>query len=299
MVLRESRRIVKDAERRTRELDFGTGDGDDDAQKQALVAHLLYHRVRLLQPGTAQRLGRRRLRRERRPGDACDCQHPARGREQPGLVDPGLLAGTIQAGRYAARLRLLQRERELGRLVGRFLQQVVERAAGKVESALQRAIDADVEPRFNALSEELHRHAIQQRAGQHRDQREEQDQPRGQPRAEDSGLVLLAQPQQLVADQSHQHRHHGAIEDEQQVIGPREERRIGACGRQQEQEDHAQARAGHEHVANHARRTNAAHGMKLQRYHSDCIDQSLEARALIWNGLGSWVTSSRRRTAAS
>ena len=28
----ENRRIVKDAERRTRELDFGTGDGDDDAQ---------------------------------------------------------------------------------------------------------------------------------------------------------------------------------------------------------------------------------------------------------------------------
>jgi hypothetical protein len=28
----ENRRIVEEAERRTRELDFGTGDGDDDAQ---------------------------------------------------------------------------------------------------------------------------------------------------------------------------------------------------------------------------------------------------------------------------
>jgi hypothetical protein len=28
----ENRRIVEDAERRARELDFGTGDGDDDAQ---------------------------------------------------------------------------------------------------------------------------------------------------------------------------------------------------------------------------------------------------------------------------
>ncbi len=203
------------------------------------------------------------------------------------LEDAGLLGGAIEARREASRRRFAQRDRDLARLVARLLEQVVERVAAEIEAALERAVDADVEPALDALAEELHRHRVDERAGQHGDQREEQHEPHREPRAEDAGLQVAREPPQLIADEQHQQRRQRRVEHEQEVVAAREELGVRRRGCEQEQRDRGEAGQHEQQPAHSARGQEAAHGVKLQRYHSDCSDHSREASAFTWNGFGS------------
>jgi hypothetical protein len=118
--------------------------------------------------------GRRRLRRRGRAADAADREHAAGRREQRRLEHAGLLRGTRETRRDGGGAALGERQRHLRGLAARFLQQVVERAAAEIEPAFERAVHAHVEPALDALAQELHRHRVHERAGQHGDQREQQ-----------------------------------------------------------------------------------------------------------------------------
>jgi hypothetical protein len=115
--------------------------------------------------------------------DGTAAQHLAGQRQQDRGLRAGLLAQPIQAARTdeSAVAQVQGRVARLGQQVGL---QAVEHAAAEVEAALQRGIDAHVEPGIDALHGELHRYAIHQRAGQHRHQGEHQQQARLQARAE-------------------------------------------------------------------------------------------------------------------
>ena len=210
-----------------------------------------------------------------------------------------MLAGAIEIRHQSAALAFLQRQRKLGGLVGCFLEKILECITAQIEPAFERTIDAHVEPRLDALAEKLYRHAVKQGSRQNGDEREQQHQPGSQARTEDACLEILAQPPELIGDERHEHHHQHAIEDHQQRVVPRKQRSVGAGRGEQKQENRAQNGAAQHDVADKTRREHAAHGTKLQRYHSDCNDQSRDASALIWNGLGSCATSSRKRTAAS
>ena len=132
------------------------------------------------------------------------------------------------------------------------LQQVVERGAAEVEAAFERFFDAHVEPRLDALGDELHRHAVDQRARQHRHQREQHHQPQRQFGAEHAGLEFLPQREQLVAQQRGETHGEPAVQREQQRIVLREQRGVGARGRQQIKRDRADHHAHDQQVGDGA-----------------------------------------------
>ena len=260
---------------------------------------LLRRGRRLLEPGPAQRGRGRRLRRRRRSADARDGEHAAGRREQRRLEHARLLRRAIQPRRQAAGAAFRQRDGDLVRLVDRFLLQVVERIAAEIEAALERAVDADVEPALDAAADEQHRCRVDERARQHRDQREHQHEPHREARAEHAGAPLHPELPQLRADHRHQQRAQHAVDEQQRIDALREELGVRRRRREQEQRDRAQAREDEQQPPHPARRQEPAHGVKLQRCHSDCSVQSREASAFTWNGFGSALTSRRRRTEAS
>ena len=117
-----------------------------------------------------------------------------------------MLGGAIQPAGHASRPALGQRERDLARLVDRFLLEIVECIAAEIEPAFERAVDPDVEPALDAAADEQHGSRIHQRAGQHGDQREHQHEAHREAGAEDAGPSLAPQLPQLGADHRHQPR---------------------------------------------------------------------------------------------
>ena len=86
-----------------------------------------------------------------------------------------------------------QRQRHHLALFHQVLQQVVEHALAQAQAAFQRIVDAHVKPGFDALAEELHRHAIHQRARQHRHESKHPQHAQRQLGAEHARLELLPQ----------------------------------------------------------------------------------------------------------
>ena len=119
--------------------------------------------------------------------------------------------------------------------IERFLQQVIERAAAEIDAAFERAVDADVEPAFDALAEELHRHGVNQSPRKDRDHDEKEHQAQREPRAEHAALEVASQSKQLPADDEHQQEDQHSIQNDERDVSAREERRVGRCGREEKQ----------------------------------------------------------------
>ena len=170
-----------------------------------------------------------------------------------------LLGRADQARRHAAGPRLGERECDLARLVRRLAEKEVERTTAEVQPALERAVDANVEPALDALAQELDGHRIDERAGQHRDEREEEHQAQREPRAEHPGLQVPPQPEKLHAYEQHQEHDERAIEHEQEVVAAREELGVRRRGREQEQRDRPEAREDEQEPADATRGYEAAH----------------------------------------
>ena len=107
---------------------------------------------------------------------------------------------------------------------------------------------------------------------------------------------------QLPADDQHQQRDQHAVQRRAGCRSSCAKSSVFARRRgEQEQRDRRQARGRRAAAsAGCAKLQEAAHGVNgIQRCQSDASVHSRDASALTWNGFGSWLTSSRRRTAAS
>ena len=92
--------------------------------------------------------------------------------EQHNSISPHLLSHAL----YHLGLELRWYFREIGAhqpgLYFQIQQHRIQNRAAKLQSALQRAIDAHIEPGFDALAEKLNRYRVHQRPRQYRDHRE-------------------------------------------------------------------------------------------------------------------------------
>ena len=138
----------------------------------------------------AQLVAGRLLRHEGGEFARCRRQQLAAGAEQGNVLHAGLVAQIAQRRAPFTVAQIAQFEGDGLPFVGEVVEQRVKRAASKVETRFERLLDADVEPRFDALGDELDRHRIDEDAGQHGHQAEHQHQAQLQPGAEDLGPVL-------------------------------------------------------------------------------------------------------------
>lgn len=107
------------------------------------------------------------------------------------------------------------------------------------------------------------------------------------------------QAPELVADQrDERHRDH-AVQDQQQGIVLRKERRVGARHREQEEQDPAERRADDERVGHRCASACSTGPFTVHLRHCPPSVQSRLASALTWNGFGSWAVSRRMRTYAT
>ena len=169
-----------------------------------------------------------------------------------------------------------------------------------MQARLQGPLDTDVEPALDRARHELHRDAIDQRAGQHGDDPEHQHQAQLEAGAEDLGPVLVPQGTQLPADQAeHGQRQHHVEADEERVVADED----GGVRRRRHQEEKPDdgpegggdgAPGGDEalHLASAAKVTG-------QVFQSEARLHSRLPSAAIWKGRGNWVRSRRMRSAAT
>ena len=88
------------------------------------------------------------------------------GGKQGGELHAGLLAQATERQAALGFGLLAEIEGHGTPLFGKIVEQRVERAAPEVEPGFKRFFDAHVEPGFDALGDELHRHRVDQHAGQ-------------------------------------------------------------------------------------------------------------------------------------
>ena len=145
-------------------------------------------------------------------------QHLASRAEQRGFLHPDLFTQAIKLGQMFADRIVRQRQRHHFTLLHQILKQVFQCALAQAQAAFKGIIHAHVEPGFDTLVEELHRHAIHQRARQKRHEREHPQQAKGQLGAEYALLELFPQHPQLVTHQTHQRQRNTEVEHQQQGV---------------------------------------------------------------------------------
>ena len=278
--------------------DRGAGERHDDPQPQTLLADGFDRGVEARRAHLAQRRGRRRVGHElrglaARAGD----DRAARGDDRR-LVHAGLLAHPVERLRLRRRRKVRELERHHPRLAPQVAEHVVERAAAEREAALERGVDAHVEPRLDALGQELDRNGVHERPRHDREDGEQHQQPEREPRAEHAALQGAAQRHQLIADQAEQRRGDHRVEDQEQRIVAGEDRGVRARRGEQEEEDPPEGRAGDEEVGHFAASAGKAEPFTSQRFQGEASVHSRLASALTWNGFGSCAVSRRMRTYA-
>jgi len=123
----------------------------------------------------------------------------------------------------------LLRARAIGKLLRdptafqlQIVQHLVDRGLPEELGALQRGVDLDVEPRFNAACKKLHRDEVHQRARSERHQPQHHQQAQPQPRAELALAIPAHQQHELPDHQGGQQRGERGAETEQQRVMARE-----------------------------------------------------------------------------
>jgi hypothetical protein len=274
----------------------------DHAHAQAAFARRLGRREVAARARLPERRRRRGRGNERAEVAGRDAQHLSGGRQQHDLLDASLLAQAVERLDLLPRRHIRELERHGAPLVAQVVDQAVQRAAAQAQAAFQRRLDAHVEPRFDGLGEELHRHGVDQRPRDHRHHRQEREHAQRQARPEHARLELAPQRHELVAHQRDEGDRAHHVEGEQQGVVLREQRGVGAGHRQQEQQDAAQRRADDECVGHRGASVAGLAGSGelaiSQRYQPLASVHSRLASALTWNGLGSCAVSRRMRTAS-
>ena len=141
----------------------------------------------------------------------------------------------------------------IARLVVEVGQHRVERRAADREARLERAVDAHVEPRLDALAEELHRDEVDQRAGHQPHQAERHREAHHHPRAELAGAIAAREADDEHDDDEQQRRRRRRVERQQQRIVTLEQRRVRRRRREQEQQHAGDRRRERDAVAQRAR----------------------------------------------
>ena len=151
----------------------------------------------------------------------------------------------------------------------------------------------------------MHGNTIDQRARQHGNDTEHQHQAQLEPGAENLGLVVTPQGAQLPANEpDHAKGQHDVEPDKQRIVAGKQHG-IG-CRRHEQQEpqdaaDGCRERPACRDDALHLTSAGRAAGASVADhvFQSEARLQSLLPSAEIWNGRGSWVTSSRMRSDAA
>src|SRR5712691_5087904 len=269
----------------------------DHAQQKSFVPDGLDRAIAAHLPPFAQRLRSRGGRYE-------SCGLAARARQnfsslvqQQCFFDIGLLAQAGKRGGLLARRVLGEVERHHMGLEQQLVQHDVERRAAEIESTLERALDAHVEPRLDALREKLQRHGIDEQPGNDAHQGKHDEHPESEQRAEHLCPALPRQDRELVRHKPEERQGDRRVQAEQQRIVLGKERRVGRRRGKQEQQDAAERGAADQNVGHRASRTGAS-GVNGNRFQSEASVHSRLVTALTRNGVGSWAGSRRRRTEA-
>ena len=276
------------------EVEAAAADRRQRAQHETAAVRFADQRQTAPAACEAQLAGRRHRRQQAAQFPRTAAQHLSRDCHQGCALSAGLFARPVQSAGTDEGI-VTEIERRAARLRQQVGLQGIEHAAAEVEAAFERRIDAHIEPRINALHRELHRYAIYQRAGQNGHQGQHQQQARLEPRAEHAAFEIAAQPAQLQADQHHQRHRGNAIDRQQPRIVLGKQRRIGRRRRQQEQQD--RAKRGDDRKRDSHCVTAGATNCQRNTLASTCKARSVMAST--WKGLGNWLRSSARRTAAS
>ena len=212
----------------------------------------------------------------------------AAGRQQQRIVDARLFAQPVEQHDLLRRRLVGKFERHAARLVVEFREQQIERGAAEVEPALERVIDAHVEPGFDAFCHELQRHHVHEASGHDDHGQKHEQKAQRQTRAEHTRAQLGREHPQLIADQRQQRRGQRRVQAEQQRVVAGEQGGVAARRRKQEQQDRAQRHAEYEHVF-HCGVFSVTGALTLngQRRHSEARFHSRLVSAFTWNGLGS------------
>ena len=231
--------VLGDAER---------GYRNQHAQAQAPVGRALERRVRPALPrlaldGAAGEVGHEFAHALARAGDDI-----AAGGQEQRIVDARLFAQAVKQHHLLRRRLVGKFERHAAPLVLELGEQQFERGAAEVEPALERVIDAHVEPGFDAFCHELQRHHVDEASGDDHHGQEHQQKAQRQARAEHARAQLGREHPQLVADQGQQRRGQRRVQAKQQRVMAGEHGGVAARRRQQEQQDRAQRHAAYEQV---------------------------------------------------
>ena len=184
--------------------------------------------------------------------------------------------------------------------LGEIGKQGIERRAAEVKAGFERLLDANVEPALDRAGDELHRHGIDQRAGQHGDDAKHQHQAQLEAGTEDLRPVIAPQRAQLPADERDHGQRQDDVKGDQQRIVPREDAGVGRRRHQQQEPGNDPERAGNGAADGDKTLHLASTGMvTCQVFQSEARLQSRLPSALIWNGRGNWLMSRRRRKAAT
>jgi hypothetical protein len=288
------------------------GQRDDHAQRETLAGRCVHCAIAAPHARLAHHLRARQFRYQPRYIGARAGDHSSTRSHEHRFLHACLLAQTVEQHH-------LLRGRAIGELVRhgpaldlQVIEHLVDRRLTEELCAFERRIDLDVEPRFDAAGEKLHRHEVHQRAGRKRHQPEHHQQAQPQAGAELALAIAAHQQHELPDHQRREQCRERGVEAEKQRVMARKERRIGTRRREQEQQHARERRADqqqHPHLgsASFGSRVSAGagaapaagDGRKVKRRHDDSRFISRLVRALNWNGFGKSVVSSRMRSAAS
>ncbi len=141
-----------------------------------------------------------------------------------------------QRRRYVVRL-LRQLLHSTARRAVQLGQRRVQAGAAQVDARFQRLLDMDIEPGFNRIGDELHRHQEDHQPRQHADGGKQQHQPCHQLGTELAALETDIQPEQRYRHQDQQRHRHRRVQTQQPGIIAVEKAGIVGRRSQQEQQD--------------------------------------------------------------
>ena len=212
-------------------------DRHDAAESERAAGERIDSGVAALQACRAQKRRTGQLRHELRHFIGGARVQTAVGTDDERLLDAGLQAQSFKPRHDfgAAQVRELERH---GACLGlQFDQHLVDGLLPEIDTALERGVDLDVEPRFDRAGDELHRHGVDDKTRQHGKRRKPQEEPQRQARAEYARTIAARHHQELVAHHASKQGREHRVERKEERILLGEKRGVAARGGEKKEPD--------------------------------------------------------------